>query len=82
MGKWWSKDASPEIKETELLEINGNGNTINTTHLQHLENISIAVSVVAILLVVGAVIFLICRCLSYIRERERKNLQKAIARGL
>lgn len=82
MGKWWSKETSPEVKETELLEINENGNTINTTHLQHLENISVAVSVVAVLLVIGALIFVVCRCLSYIKRRERRALQKAIARGL
>ena len=45
MGKWWSKEASPSVSEKEIVEINGNGNTVMTTHLQHLENISIACSI-------------------------------------
>lgn len=80
MGKWWSKDASPEVKETEVVNVQGNGNTIFTEHLQHLENINLAVSVIAILLIVGIVIFILKKCISTVKKHMQSNMQRAMAK--
>lgn len=82
MGKFWSKEASPENTETELINIQGNNNVIMSEHLQHLQNISIGVSIVAIIVVVGVIIFVTCWCRAYYKKKQERMLQKAIARGL
>lgn len=82
MGKWWSKEESAELKETEIINVKGNGNTVYTEHLAHLQNISIAVSIVAVILVAIVLFFIVRKCMDYSRKRQQKIIQKALARGL
>lgn len=82
MGKWFSKETSPEIKTTEVINISGNNNHIATEHLNHLQNISIAITVVAILLVIGALFCVIKYCAKWNKKRNTRLMQQAIARGL
>lgn len=79
MGKFWSKDASPEVKDTEVINVQGNGNVVMTEHLQHLQNISIAISIVAVIVVVGVLIFVICWSLAYCKKKQQRIWQRAIA---
>lgn len=82
MGKWFSKETSPEVKTTEIISIQGSNNQISTEHLTHLENISIAITVVAIILVIGS-LFILFKCLAkWNKKRQIKMLQHAMARGL
>ena len=82
MGKYWSKEGTSEVKETEVIKIEGSGNTVYTEHLTHLQNISIAVSIVAIILVIGVVCFTIKKCRDHTKNAQRKAVQRALARGL